>query len=82
MEQIILEVLAGKTWIWMQELESQFMICDLLTRRITLNPEFIGAIRNLVDQGLIEIVNRLEIKGYYKKCGEIVYKTGYSLENI
>lgn len=43
MEQIILETLGGKTWIWMQELESQFMICNLVTRRLTLNPEFTGA---------------------------------------
>ncbi|RUT04991.1 hypothetical protein DSM106972_038120 [Dulcicalothrix desertica PCC 7102] len=40
-----------------------------------INPGFTGAITNLVDKGLIKISTRLEIKGYYKKWGEIVQKT-------
>lgn len=72
MEQVILETLSKKNWMWMEELESHFMLCDITTRYIFINPEFSGAITNLCNQGLIKIINRLEIKGYYKKTGKIV----------
>ena len=79
MEQIILETLNEKSWIWMEELKSHFMLCDLTTHCIFINPEFSGAIANLFDQGLIKITNRLEIKGYYKKTGEIVELVNHTI---
>lgn len=56
----------------MEELRLHFMLSDLATHHTFINPEFSGAVANLLNQGLIKIINRLEIKGYHKKTGEIV----------
>jgi hypothetical protein len=71
-KQKIIETLSQKNWMWMEELKLHFMLCDLQTHYIFINPEFSSAIDNLSEQELIRILNRLEIKGYYKKTGEIV----------
>lgn len=75
MEQIILDALIDEPWMWMEDLKSRFMLCDIFNHHIAVNPEFTGAVTNLVDKGLIKISIRLEMKGYYKKWGEIVHKT-------
>lgn len=72
MEQKIIETLSQKNWMWMEELRSHFMLCDLQTHYIFINPEFSSAIDNLFEQEFIRIINRLEIKEYYKKTGKIV----------
>ncbi|TWH42915.1 hypothetical protein [Dulcicalothrix desertica] len=72
MKERILETLSEKNWMWMEELRSHFMLCDLQTHYVFINPEFSSAIANLSEQGFIRIINRLEIKGYYKKTGKIV----------
>jgi hypothetical protein len=77
-EHKILETLSEKNWMWMEDLKIHFMLCDLATHHTFINPEFSGAIANLFNQGLIKISNRLEIKGYYKKTGEIVEFVNYS----
>lgn len=64
--------------MWMEELKLHFMLCDLATHHTFMHPEFNGAIANLFNQRLIKIINRLEIKGYYKKTGEIVEFTNYT----
>lgn len=75
MEQQILDIVTNEAWMWMQDLESYFMLCDIRTHHISISREFKGAVTNLVEKGLIKTSTRLEMKGYYKKWGEIVQKT-------
>jgi hypothetical protein len=73
-EQRVLEVLGKKDWMWMEDIRSHFWICDLKTRHVLVIPEFQQAIDNLCALQAIQIAHRLEIKGYYKRCGEIIQK--------
>ncbi|BDA71637.1 hypothetical protein CAL7716_058030 [Calothrix sp. PCC 7716] len=64
MERRILETIADRPWIWMQDLKLYFQLCDLRTRTTFTDPEFTGAVTNLAEQGLIDIGARLEMKGH------------------
>jgi hypothetical protein len=72
MEQRVLEILGNNHWMWMEDLKSHFLVCDLKTRCVLLIPEFQDAIAHLCSLNKIQIAHRLEVKGYYKRFGEII----------
>jgi hypothetical protein len=72
MKARIIELLLIEDEMWMDELRQCFVTCDIKTHVCQLEPEFDDVIAQLTNQGKICMVNRLEAKGNYKRCGEVV----------
>jgi hypothetical protein len=71
MKARIIKLLLAEGEMWMDKLQQCFITCDIKTHVCQVESEFDDAIAQLTSRGQIRIVNRLELKGNYKKCGQV-----------